>query len=68
MKLWMSRKFVQFWNTTFVEPMHQRQLVELKVPLEKVQLVTAQNRFGLRNFVLGISARKLNHAKGPNLK
>ena len=31
--------------------------------LKEVQLAMAQDRFGLRNFVLGISAMKMNHVE-----
>ena len=62
-KSWISRNFMQSSNMSFVvEPMYRRQLVKSIVCLEKVQLAIAQYRFRLRNFVLGISALKMNHA------
>ena len=57
MKPWICRKFVQSSNMSFVvESAHRRQLVKLIVYLKKVQLAIAQYRFGLQNFILGISA------------
>ena len=69
MKLWISRKFVLSSNISFVvELMYRGQLVKLIVCLEKVKLVIAQYRLGLRSFVLGISALKINHVEDPNPK
>ena len=59
----------KYLNIGFVvKPTHRRQLIRLIVCLEKVQLEIAQYRFGLRNFVLGISALKMNHVEDLNPK
>ena len=64
---WISRKFVQSSNMSFVVQLaHRRQLVKSRVCLKKVQLAIAKYRFGLRNFVLEILSLKMNHVEKSN--